>query len=150
MPTPKSTDWALRVFYELRRQRNASQPEKCPSDMLESLSSEPLNYWLSRFSVEARHADGDRYPSSTIYHLLAGLLRYATMVVTFKSFKNKHYVRCNLSHYVLQHNSLLQQPTSAVQSQRRVMQLDSSSFISSMFNGLSNCRVTVKHFSSAT
>jgi len=126
--TKKSTDRALRVFCEWRRQRNASQPEKCPSDLLESPSAQPLNYWLSRCSVEARRADGDRYPSSTIYQLLAGLLRYATVVVTFNSFKNNHYVRCNLSHYVLHYNSLLlqysnlphylalvQQPTSAVQ-----------------------------------
>ena len=88
--TKKSTDRALRVFCEWRRQRNASQPEKCPSDLLESPSAQPSNYWLSRCSVEARRADGDRYPSSTIYQLLAGLLRYATVVVTFNSFKNNH------------------------------------------------------------
>ena len=74
--TKKSTDWALRMFCEWRRQRNASQPEKCPSALLESPSAEPLKYWLSRFNVEAWRADGDRYPSSTIYQLLAGLLRY--------------------------------------------------------------------------
>jgi len=36
-----------------------------------------LNYWLSRFVVEARRADGERYPSATLYQLLSGLLRYA-------------------------------------------------------------------------
>ena len=32
---------------------------------------------------------------------------------------------------------------SSVQSQRRVMQLDSSSFVSSMFNGVSNCTINI-------
>ncbi len=38
--------------------------------------SHHLNYWFSRFVVEARCADGDQHPSSTLYQRLAGLLRY--------------------------------------------------------------------------
>ena len=64
--TKKSTDWGIRVFCEWCRQRNASQPKKCPSNLLVSHSAEPLNYWLSRFDVEAWRADGDRYPSSNM------------------------------------------------------------------------------------
>ena len=75
--TKKSTDWAVRVFIEWRKQRNESQSDKCPLDLLESPSAGQLNCWLSRFATEARRADGDRYPSSTLYQLLAGLLRYA-------------------------------------------------------------------------
>ena len=77
--TKKCTDWAIRVFNEWRKQRNASQSDKCPSNLLESPSAELLNHWLSRFATEARRADGDRYPSSTLYQLLVGLLRYACL-----------------------------------------------------------------------
>ena len=35
-----------------------------------------LNYWLSRFVVEARHANGQPYPPSSISNLLAGLYRH--------------------------------------------------------------------------
>ena len=75
--TKKSTDWAMCVFGEWRKQRNVRQSDKCPSDLLESPSAEALNRWLSRFAVEACRADGDHYPSTTLYQLLAGLLRYA-------------------------------------------------------------------------
>ena len=74
--TKKSTDWAVRVIVEWWKQRNESQSDKCPLNLLESPSAGLLNCWLSRFATEAHHTDGDRYPSSTLYQLLASLLRY--------------------------------------------------------------------------
>lgn len=59
---------------------------------------------------------------------------------------NQLYVWCNLPHYVLQYSSLLLQHSNLPQlcntAQYQhciIQQLDSSLFISSMFNGLSNC-----------
>ena len=49
---------------------------ECPSDLLERPSAEKLNYWLSCFVV-GRRVDGQPYPSSTLYQLLAGLLRFS-------------------------------------------------------------------------
>ena len=72
--TTKNSDWALRVFQEWQKQRDGDQ---CPSDLLERPSAEKLNYWLSRFVVECRRVDGQTYPSSTLYQLLAGLLRFS-------------------------------------------------------------------------
>ena len=76
--TAKNTQWGLRVFQQLREQRVGDQESgECPQNLLENPTAELLNYWLSRFVVEARRADGKEYPSSTIYHLLAALLRYS-------------------------------------------------------------------------
>jgi len=75
--TKKCTDWAVRVFTAWRQARNVTQEDRCPTDLLENPSAGQLNYWLSRFVVEARRADGERYPSATLYQLLSGLLRYA-------------------------------------------------------------------------
>ena len=56
--TQKCTDWAVRVFSEWCEERNTSEAEKCPADLLDKPSPEAMNYWLSRFVVEARRADG--------------------------------------------------------------------------------------------
>ena len=42
-----------------------------------SLSALLLNLWLARFVVEARRADGDPYPPTTIVNLLSKLYRFA-------------------------------------------------------------------------
>ena len=78
--TTKNTDRALRVFQEWQKQRDGDQ---CPSDLLECPSAEKLNYWLSRFVIECRRVDGQPYPSSTLYQLLAGLLRSPKTVQIF-------------------------------------------------------------------
>ena len=66
------------MFQQWRVQRTEElEFGKCPEDLLENPKAESLNFWLSRFVVEARRADGNKYPSSTIYHLLAALLRYS-------------------------------------------------------------------------
>ena len=75
--TKKNTGWAVRVFDEWRNERSDACDEECPADLLESPSVESINYWLSRFVVECRRRDGEHYPSTTLYQLLAGLLRYS-------------------------------------------------------------------------
>ena len=75
--TKKANSWSHRVFEQWREHRNQSSEEKCPATLLENLDVVSLNYWLSRFVVEARHEDGVPYPVSTIVNLLAGLYRYS-------------------------------------------------------------------------
>ena len=76
--TEKSTAWALRTFNDWRNNRNkqSATGDICPLDLLEKPEAEKLNFWLSRFVVEARRRDGEPYPARTLYLLLAGLLRY--------------------------------------------------------------------------
>ena len=77
--TVKSTSWAVRVFEEWRAARNSQtvEEEQVPDDLLECPEAEALNYWLARFIVEARRADGHCYPASSLNNILAGLYRYS-------------------------------------------------------------------------
>ena len=47
----------------------------CRSNLLQCPVQVSLNYWLSRFVVEARREDGQPYPPTSISNLLAGLYR---------------------------------------------------------------------------
>ena len=73
--TRKSTNWALTVFEQWRDERNADvvEEERILFDLLECPQTEALNFWLSRFVVEARRQDGKPYPGSTLLNLLSGL-----------------------------------------------------------------------------
>ena len=75
--TQKKTPLGLYAFEDWRKQRNGlTGEEKCPDYLLEEPGADQLNYWLSRFIAEVWHSDGDLYPASMLYQLLAGLLRY--------------------------------------------------------------------------
>ena len=75
--TTKSTKWALKVYKDLKQERNERfRSDPVPENLL--LSDDPtlLNTHLSRFAVDARKVNGEHYPPSTVYQLLSGLLRY--------------------------------------------------------------------------
>ena len=74
--TAKATTWALKVFKAWRDHRGEETDGKCPKDLLESPNVDTLNFWLSRFVVEARREDGNPYPPASINNILAGLYRY--------------------------------------------------------------------------
>ena len=66
--TKKATSWAVRVFEEWRMERNkTATDEKCQSMLLEEPDARSLNYWLSRFVVEMRRADGNPYPPRPLF-----------------------------------------------------------------------------------
>ena len=48
----------------------------CPSNILECPKLCYLNYWFSRFVVEARREHGDPYPATTLSNLLLRLYRH--------------------------------------------------------------------------
>ena len=73
----KATNRALKVFQSWREQRGEQQDGICPVDLLETNNAELLNFWLSRFVVEARREDGKSYPPATIHNLLSGIYRYS-------------------------------------------------------------------------
>ena len=75
--TVRATNWAVRVLDEWREECNKRCSKRCPSDLLEHPAAETLNLWLARFVVEARRADGDPYPPTTIVNLLSGLYWFA-------------------------------------------------------------------------
>ena len=77
--TSKSTNWAVNNFNEWRDERNkVFSDEQCPTDLLDSPMDKNalLSYWLSRFLVETRQKNGNKYPAKTLYQLLCGINRY--------------------------------------------------------------------------
>ena len=81
--TAKNTKWAVGVFKSWLESRNkrtgettidANFLDKCFSTG--ETSRMELCRVLSLFVVEARKQDGKPYPAKTLYHFLAGILRY--------------------------------------------------------------------------
>ena len=61
------------LFKRRREQRDEEKDGKCPKDRLDFAKAKPLDFWLSRFVVKARHKDGKPFPSVTINNILTGL-----------------------------------------------------------------------------
>ena len=75
--TDKNTSWAVNVWKQWsahRRQVCASYSD-WPTHLMIAVPSE-LNYWLSKFVLETRKADGDNYPPDTLYVICSGLQRF--------------------------------------------------------------------------
>ena len=76
----KQSCWALAVYTEWAKWRHA-QAETVLGDNglvpenLQLQSAITLDYWLSRFVIEARRKDGNPYPPNTLYNITASLQR---------------------------------------------------------------------------
>ena len=75
--TEKNTSWAVNVW----KQWSAHRRQVCPSysdwptHLMIAVPSE-LNYWLSKFVLETRKANGDHYPPDTLHIICSGLQRF--------------------------------------------------------------------------
>ena len=68
--TKSNTEWAIHIFCEWRSYRNKATTvveEMCPVDLLEHPKTSLLNYWLSRFVMEAGRVDGKPYTLPLLY-----------------------------------------------------------------------------------
>ena len=75
--TERNTRWALKNFDLWRKARNECRPEDpVPEDFFQCSDPKILNRHLSRFVLETRKSNGERYPPATLHHLLCGLLRH--------------------------------------------------------------------------
>ena len=75
--TTKSTKWALKTFELWKNSRNQSFPDdRVPQELFMSTDPSLLSTHLTRFAVEARKANGEHYPPSSIHQLLCGILRH--------------------------------------------------------------------------
>ncbi len=77
--TQKNTDWALCNFNAWREERQKRRiDEKCRPGLFDSPPWDvaELNRWLCLYVLETRRADGKKYPISTVYQLLSGVLRH--------------------------------------------------------------------------
>ena len=75
--TDKCTNWALNIWKEwsTHRQKQFSSHSQWPTHLMITQPKE-LDYWLSKFVLEARKANGDCYTPDTLYSICSGLLRY--------------------------------------------------------------------------
>ena len=75
--TKKNNDWAYKNFEAWLESRNRAHPDdQCSADLLQPpWDPQAMAHWLPRFACETRNTAGCRYPASTIFSLLSGLLR---------------------------------------------------------------------------
>ena len=75
--TKKNTSWAVNVWkaWSAHRREKCSYVSEWPVHLFLAQPHE-LDYWLSKFVLEARKANGEPYPPDTLYVICAGLLRY--------------------------------------------------------------------------
>ena len=78
--TERNTKWALSNFSKWQKRRIARFPgneeQQVPPNLLNSSDPKLLNKWLSLYITEARKQGGGAFHPTTIYLLLAGLLRH--------------------------------------------------------------------------
>ncbi len=77
--TRKSTAWAANTWGEWAKSRKALNCHGDESEVpprLSIIKNEELNFWLSRFVLEARNKKGEPYEGGTLYSLCAGLQRF--------------------------------------------------------------------------
>ena len=75
--TAKNTNWAVKVWRDWRghRLQMCNSTLDCPPHLLLCSNSE-LDYWLSKFVLEARRLDGQPYPPRTMYGIVCSIMRY--------------------------------------------------------------------------
>ena len=84
-----STTWAYRIFneWQLVMGNKDASLESCSfsfdaekvqrlDTILTSMTTESLNFWLSKFMQEVCKQNGKRYPARTLYSIVCGLQRH--------------------------------------------------------------------------
>ena len=78
--TLKNNRWAVAHFTRWLNSRNeqfaGDSENQVPVDILKSTDPKALTKWLALFAAEARKNDGGAFPRTSVYMLLAGLLRH--------------------------------------------------------------------------
>lgn len=81
--TKRNTTWAVRVWQDWAKERNARVKELGIDDKLvipdiSKMADDELGYWLAKFVVEIRKKGdkGEFYPATSLYQLCCGLLRF--------------------------------------------------------------------------
>ena len=75
--TKKNNDWAYSNFSAWRECHNTFPEDPCPTDLIESppWDTDAMAQYLAKYACETRNVSGGKYPATTIFSLLSGLLR---------------------------------------------------------------------------
>ena len=72
--TARNTSWAVKVWKDWT-DSFPGQLSEWPTHLYLAMPQQ-MNYWLCKFVLEGRKANGDHYPPNTLYSICCGLLRY--------------------------------------------------------------------------
>ena len=76
--TQAQTGWCLSVWEQWAMERTTDNGDEVAHALLKDctkMNVQDLDFWLSRFVIEARKKDGSEYPPNTLYQLCCGLGR---------------------------------------------------------------------------
>jgi hypothetical protein len=65
-----------RVWAEYRNTKIETAVDEYSSLTFKTTSVKEVDYWLTRFILEARRGDGKPYPANSLYNIATGLLRH--------------------------------------------------------------------------
>ena len=93
--TERSTTWAVKIFDDWRRSRNATATtDLCPENIFNHEDNSIICQWLCKFVTEVRKMMGQEYTPRSLYLILSGLQRHVRKVRpidTINLFKDVHY-----------------------------------------------------------
>ena len=72
--TRQDTNYCMRLFNHWRESRTETTGVSIP--MLSEMDCSQLSRWVQRFILEARKKDGTEFQSTTLHHIVAGLMRH--------------------------------------------------------------------------
>ena len=81
LKTKRNTAWAVNVYRSWAEYRN-NQIETVDDEYssvplsFETMTVKEVDFWLTRFILEARRVDGKPYPANTLYNIATGLMRH--------------------------------------------------------------------------
>ena len=72
--TKRSTTWAVKIFDDWRRVRNATATsDLCPENIFNHEDNSIICQWLCKFVTEVRKTTGEEYTPRSLYLILSGL-----------------------------------------------------------------------------
>ena len=76
--TLKNTTWAVKMWKQWSAHRKQVYPGEYGEWPVHPFiaNDHQLDYWLSKFVLEARRSDGNPYPPNTLYQIYCGLMRF--------------------------------------------------------------------------
>ncbi len=74
--TRQDTAYCVQVWDAWSASRSDNSEAERTIPLLLQLTTEELQFWLTRFVLEARKKDGSKYPPNSLHHLVCSLMRH--------------------------------------------------------------------------
>ena len=80
MKPQADTKYCDSIWNEWRHRRNSFTATEVVPQHLPNIDADTLQYWMSRFVLEARKKDGNEYPPNTLHHICCGIMRHLRQI----------------------------------------------------------------------